>query len=178
MHPISVNSGKVSWPFCGLAAWKCPCGPSLDLSGCGGLLRSDKYVNGPHWAIRDFNKFNMDLFLCGLIQRINVKLKWYFLIEKLHRQKVINHNYFPMISLHHFEVILCRSAAASGQILDHLKVEYEGLKCSVSRSIENHFMVLENFNEIESFRYHFGFRFVFWIPIFLVLVQILIFFWV
>ena len=43
-----------------------------------------------------FNKFFTDLFLCGLIQVLNVNLKWYFLIEKLNRQKAINHNYFPM----------------------------------------------------------------------------------
>ena len=45
--------------FVALSVWSVRmCGPSFTV----------RPVNGPHGTVRDFNKFFMDLFLCGLIQ--------------------------------------------------------------------------------------------------------------
>ena len=69
----------------------CPCGPS----GC----VAHRYGPTSKRTTRDGTGFQQVFH--GFISMwsypgINVKLKWYFLIEKLNRQKVINHNYFPM----------------------------------------------------------------------------------
>ena len=63
---------------------------------CGPLLRSDQQTD--HTG-RDggFQQVFHGFISMWSNPSINVKLKWYFLIEKLNRQKVINHNYFPMI---------------------------------------------------------------------------------